>query len=322
MILTLLNTLVAMVLLAAAARSDPAQAASTPAPQGATPITYLDAPRAIDPALCVAAWPELRDCIEALEARDTLRATACLERAAAAGRSRDGALNLLAEIYRRRGEWDRAWQAIGEAIRLSPRQHLHRFRQALIAFEQRRRASFFLSKWTWHLRTKDAYERALALSPRTLPYRYYVFYSYLNTPRIGGGDGRRALAIAQEGIDLGLRECYLFRADALLHLGRYPEAFAGYDTSIVLGLFKKNLESFKAASAAAIERQDWGRARRYCDYLVECRPDLAGSYNSLGDYFLATRDTTSAVRAFHTALEKDPSFAPAAAKLKNLESPG
>jgi len=315
-----MNTLIAVALLLAAAGADPVRAASSPAPPGTARITYLDAPRAIDPALCAAAWPELMDCIKALDAGDSLRATACLESAAAAGRSRDGALNLLAEIYHRRGERDRAWRAIGEAIRLSPRQHLHRFRQALIAFDQRRRAWFFLSKWTWHLRTKEAYERALALSPRTLPYRYYVFYSYLNTPPIGGGDGQRALAIAQEGIDLGLRGCYLFRADALLHLGRYPEAFAGYDTSIVLGLFKKNLESFKAASAAAIERQDWRRARRYCDYLVECRPDLAGSYNAIGDYFLATRDTTSAVRAFHTALEKDPSFAPAAAKLKNLRS--
>jgi tetratricopeptide (TPR) repeat protein len=285
-------------------------------------ITYLDSPRTIDLAECLAAWPGLEYAIAALAARDTARAATLLEQAAKAGPNRDGAMNLLAEVYRHRGERDRAWHTVGEAIRLAPTQHLHWFRRALLAFDQRAHARFVLSTWQWHLRTKEAYERALALAPRSLPCRYYVFYSYLNTPRIGGGDVHRALAIAQEGVHLGVRECVLFRADALLHLNQYPEAAADYDTSMAWGLFKKNLESFDAACRVAIGRGDWTHARRWCGYMVRCRPDLAGSYDRRGEFGLATGDTAAAVRDFRLALARTPVDPPASRALAELTRRG
>jgi tetratricopeptide (TPR) repeat protein len=281
-------------------------------------IIYLDQPKNIDTEQYLQSWPALQACLSKVQAHDSLGAETCLQNLVTQGGKKDGAMNLLAQIQRRRGHLDEAWDLIETAIKLSPKEHLHYFQKALIAFEQRKETSFFLSQWKWHLRTKEAYEQALALEPRIVTYRYYVLYSYINTPCIVGGDKTKALTIAQEGVDLGIRECYLMRADAYLSLDKLPEAFADYDTSITLQIFKKNLESFKAAGYAALRKKDWTRGKRYFEYLVECRPDHPNSYDCLGDYYLAVGDTVNAVKAFKTALEKNPTFSTSAAKLRKL----
>jgi tetratricopeptide (TPR) repeat protein len=281
-------------------------------------IIYLDQPKNIEVEQYLLSWPALQECVSKLQARDSLGAEACLQTLITQGRSKDGALNLLAQIQRLRGNLDLAWDIIDQAIEVSPRQHLHYFQKALIAFKEREQSSFFLSQWKWHNRTKEAYEQALALEPRVVPYRYYVIYSYINTPGIAGGDKKKALKIAQEGTDLGIRECYLMRADAYRMIDKLPESFADYDTSITLRIFKKNLESFKGAGYTAIKQKDWTRAKRYFDYLVECRSDLADSYDCLGDYFLAVNDTVNAIKALKTALERNPKFEPSSEKLRKL----
>jgi len=291
---------------------------ATASSQDVQGIIYLDQPKNIEAEQYHLSWPVLQECVSMLQAHDSLGAETCLQTLITQGRNKDGALNLLAQIQRLRGNLDEAWDLIEEAIKLSPREHLHYFQKALIAFEQRKQSSFPLSQWKWHNRTKEAYEQALALEPRMVPYRYYVIYSYINTPGIVGGDKHKALTIAQDGVDLGIRECYLMRADAYLVLDKLSEAFAGYDTSITLRIFKKNLESFKAAGYAALKKKDWTRGKRYFDYLVECRPDHPNSYDCLGDYYLAVGDTVNAVKAFKTALEKNPTFSPSAEKLRKL----
>ena len=283
-------------------------------------IIYLDQPKDIEVEQYLSSWPDLQECVLRLQSHDTLGAETCLQNLITQGRSKDGALNLLTQIQRHQGNLDKAWEIIDQAIELSPRQHLHYFQKALIAFKQREKSSFFLSQWRWHSRTKDAYEQALALEPHVIPYRYYVFYSYINTPWIGGGDKEKALRIAQEGIDLGIRECYLMRADAYRVLDKFPEAFADYDTSITLRIFKKNLESFSGAGYAAMNHGDWTRTKRYFDYLVECRADRPDSYDCLGDYFLTVGDTLNAIKAFETALQKNPKFEPSSEKLHRLRT--
>lgn len=104
-----------------------------------------------------------------------------------------------------------------------------------------------------------------------------------------------------------------------LVLDKFSEAFADYDTSITLRIFKKNLASFIGAGYAALKKKDWTRAKRYFDYLVECRPDQPNSYDCLGDYYLAFGDTVNAVKTFKMALEKDPTFSPSADKVRKLK---
>ena len=289
---------------------------ATASSQDVQGIIYLDQPKNIEVEQYLLSWPALQECVSKLQDRDSLGAETCLQTLIAQGRSKDGALNLLAQIQRLRGNLDLAWDIIDQAIELSPNQHLHYFQKALIAFKEREQSSFFLSQWKWHNRTKEAYEQALALEPRMVSYRYYVIYSYINTPKIAGGDKEKALRIAQEGTGLGIRECYLMRADAYRMIDNLPEAFSDYDTSITLRIFKRNLESFKGAGYTAIKQKDWTRAKRYFDYLVECRPDHPGSYDCLGDYFLAVNDTVNAIKALKTALERNPRFEPSSEKLR------
>ncbi len=292
---------------------------ATASSQDVQGVVYLDQPKNIEAEQYLLSWPALQECVSKLQARDSLGAETCLQTLITQGRNKDGSLNLLAQIQRLRGNLDEAWDLIEEAIKLSPRQHLHYFQKALIAFKEREKSSFFLSRWKWHNRTKEAYEQALTLEPRMVPYRYYVIYSYINTPGIAGGDKEKALRIAQEGTNLGIRECYLMRADAYRVIDKLPEAFADYDTSITLRIFKMNLESFKGAGYTAIKQKDWTRAKRYFDYLVECRPDHPDAYDCLGDYFLAVNDTVNAIKALETALEKNPKFEPSSEKLRKLK---
>ena len=51
------------------------------------------------------------------------------------------------------------------------------------------------------------------MNPRHVPSRYYIVYSLAQTPGIAGGDKKKALQLAQEGVDVGLVEFYVVRAD-------------------------------------------------------------------------------------------------------------
>lgn len=285
--------------------------------QGVPGITYAEQPTGIEFATYVATWPALESEIHRLQSGERAAVMHELgQRAAEPGMS-DGALNLLAQLQREDGALDDAEKSVSKAIAVQPKQFLHHFQHAMIQFAHLTRASG-LGRWRWQQKTNDAYRRTLELNPRHVPARYYVAYSLAQTPGIAGGDKRKALQLAQEGVDMGSVEFYVVRADVHRLRGELEAAFADYDATIDRNVFKLN--SFVAAGSAALARGDMSRAKRYLEWAVLCRQDAAATHEGLGDYYVAIEDELGARREYEIALQKEPNRESVQNKLKRLKT--
>jgi len=255
-------------------------AVPTPAPLPVeTSIIYVESPTGISLASYAQAWPDLGPLTTRLEqgARDAVKSE--LERMATTASISDGRLNLLAQLNREDGKLDAADAFIERAIASNPKQPLNYFQQAMISRARLSKATSGLERWKWHRRTKAAYEAAFALDPKPIPYRYYLVYGYLEAPAIAGGDKDEALRLTQEAIQMGQREFYVVRADVYRLRGQPEAAFADYDRAIAEHVFK--LRSFLAAGELSLERRDYGRAKRYFEWAVHCRPDSPEAHDGL-----------------------------------------
>jgi tetratricopeptide (TPR) repeat protein len=281
-------------------------------------ILYMDQPEGIDFAAYVAAWPELAPYVAQLKESPAYTVQANLRARADAKDVSDGELNLLAQLEWQHGEIDAAAATAARAVAMQPTQPLNAFQQAMVNFAHLERASGAWERWQWHRRTRDAYQRTLDLDSRNLSARYYLAYSYMNTPWFGGGDTKKALALSQGGIDLGQTGFYVVRADAHRLRGELDAAHADYDMAMRLRVFK--FSAFVEAAQAELGRKDLDRAKRYLEYAVYCRPDATKGYEGLGDYYSATSDRKSALEAYQTAVDKDASNEAAKRKLAALDA--
>jgi tetratricopeptide (TPR) repeat protein len=279
-------------------------------------VTYADQPTGIELSIYVATWPALEPDIRRLRAAQRSAVKADLQQRAASKSNSDGGLNLLAQLQREDGALDEADNTIKTAIALRPNQFLHSFQQAMICFTRLMRGSGMLARWKWQQKTRDAYQRTLDLNPRSAEARYYIAYTYLNTPAIGGGNKDKGLALSEAGIALGQDEFYVVRADAHRLRGELDAAFADYDRSIQRRVFK--LSAFLAAGQAALVGRDLERAKRYFEWAVHCRPDAAGTHEGLGDYFVAVHDPPAAIHSYEAALQREPNRASVKRKLAKL----
>jgi Tfp pilus assembly protein PilF len=98
--------------------------------------------------------------------------------------------------------------------------------------------------------------------------------------------------------------------------GELGAAFADYDKSIQRKVFK--LSAFLAAGRAALEGRDLERAKRYLEWAVHCRPDAAGTYEGLGDYYVAAHNPPAAIHSYEAALQREPNGASVKKKLAKL----
>ena len=283
-------------------------------------IVYMDQPNGIEYSVYASTWPSLSPYIDRLKASQSAAVEANLQRRAAAADVSDGELNLLAQLEWQRGALDEADVAVARAVALRPSQSLNAFQQAMVTFAHLRRASGALEQWKWQQRTRDAYQRTFDLDPHNLSARYYLAYTYMNTPWIGGGDKKKALLLSEGGIALGQNGFYVVRADAHRLLGDLDAANADYDRAIVLKVFK--LSGFLDAANEEMSRNQWDRAKRYLDWAVHCRPDATKAHEGLGDYYLARNDRQHARQSYQTAVDRDPNNESARKKLAQLAGSG
>ena len=273
------------------------------AAQNVPGIIYAEQPTSIESAIYLTTWPALEPEIHRVQSDQGAAVVHELAQRAAQPGISDGALNLLAQLQRQAGALDEAETSIGRAIAMQPGQFLHHFQLAMIETVQLTRASG-IGRWGWHRKALAAYQRTFEINPRHVPSRYYIAYSLAQTPGIGGGDKKKALQLAQDGVGLGQVEFYVVRADVHRLSGELDAAFADYDTAIDRKVFK--LSSFVAAGSAARERGDLARARRYLEWAVLCRQDAAAAHEGLGDYYAAIKDKSGAKREYEIALQRQP----------------
>lgn len=286
--------------------------------QGAPGIIYAEQPTGIELSTYLATWPALTPEIQRLQSAERADVMHDLAQRAAQPGVSDGALNLLAQLQRELGALEGADKSISQAIAMQPKQFLHHFQHAMIQFAHLARASG-IGRWGWQRKTFDAYGRTFELNPRHVPARYYLAYSLAQTPGIAGGDKKKALQLAQEGVDVGLVEFYVVRADVHRLRDELDAAFADYDAAIGRRVFKLN--SFVAAGSAALARGDMSHAKRYLDWAVLCRQDAAAAHEGLGDYYAANKDENGARREYEIALQKEPSRESVQSKLRRFKGP-
>ena len=279
-------------------------------------IKYADQPTGIKLVEYAAAWPALSPYLQRLQAAHGTEVLADLRSRASVSGVTDGELNLLAQLAWQHGDLATADRAIAQAVAMRPKEPAHVFQQAMVCFAHLRLASGLMERWKWQRQTRDAYQRTFDLDPRNIPARYYLAYTYLNTPAIGGGDKEKALKLSEEGIAFGQDEFFAVRADVHRVRDEYEAACADYDTAIERRVIK--LGGLLEAGAEALARREWPRAKRYFEWAVYCRADSAGAHEGLGDYFVAINDLPAAGSSFETALQKNPNLASAREKLAKL----
>jgi tetratricopeptide (TPR) repeat protein len=280
-------------------------------------VIYMDQPTGIELPAYLAAWPSLAPSIDRLKAGQIAAVEADLQRRAGAKDVSDGELNMLAQLLWQHGLLDAADVAAARAVAMQPRQSLNAFQLAMVDFAHLRRASGIMEQWKWQRRTRDAYQRTFELDPRNGSARYYLAYSYMNTPWIGGGDTQKALQLSDGGIALGQNGFYVVRADAHRLRGELDAANADYDASMKLKVFK--LSGFLDAAQEEMGRKEWERAKRYLDWAVHCRPDATKAYEGLGDYYIGTNDRLGAQHSYEDAIARDPKNESARTKLASLQ---
>ena len=279
-------------------------------------VTYADQPMGIPSSTLVAKWPSLALLLDRGQITDRGLALQLLREQGLSEHATDGELNLLAQLEWQRGDLKAADAAIARAIALAPDEPLHAFQAAMVSFAHLRIASGFVQKWTWQRRTRDAYTRTFDLDPKNVSARYYLAYSYMNTPAIGGGDKDKALALANDGIRLSQNEFFAVRADAYRLRGEHKAAAADYDRSIELRVIK--LGGFLDAASEALKLGDLVRAKKYYDWTAFCREDASGPFEGLGDYYSTTKDITLARLNYEKAIRNDPTSETVREKLSRL----
>jgi tetratricopeptide (TPR) repeat protein len=279
-------------------------------------VIYADQPTGIDSGVFVSKWPSLEQYIDLIHDARRAEALHALRERARSTSITDGELNLLAQLEWQHGDLNAADAAVDRAVAMAPNEPLHAFQRAMVSFAHLRASSGFMERWSWQRKTRDAYARVFELDPGNVSARYYLAYSYMNTPSIGGGDTAKALSLADGGIALNQYEFYAVRADAHRLRGEREAAALDYDAAIALKVIK--LGGFLDAGADALERGELERARKYYEWAAYCRADASGPFEGLGDYYLAIKDYDLARQNYETALQKDPSQDAVKRKLDHL----
>jgi tetratricopeptide (TPR) repeat protein len=265
----------------------------------------------------VRTWPALKDCA-AQAATDRQAALRCADERIRTGTAAAGAGNLKAQLLREQGDLAGATAAIEPAIQLEPNQDLHYFQNGQIILTKVKQTSNPLSQWRMASAADGAFEKAFEINPRGYFYRRHIAVAKLNKPAIAGGDKNGALALANEGIGMGINECYMLRGYANIIFNKPAEAFVDYDKAISLGVYDNTL--FIRAARTAVDAKDFTHAERYFQYVAEKRPATARSHFLLGDYYAGRGDTARAVAALEAALRIDPNYRAAADQLARLRT--
>ena len=260
-------------------------------------------------------WPALKDCAAQVSS-DRPAALRCVGEMIHNGNAAAGAGNLKAQILREQGDLDGAAAAIEPAIALEPNQDLHYYQQGQIILTKTRQTSNPISQWRLASAANTAFDKAYEINPRSYVYRRHIAINKLQAPGISGGDKTGALAMANEGIGMGINECYILRGYANITFNKPTEAFVDFDKAISLGVFDNTL--FVKAARTAVDAKDFTHAEKYFQYIVAKKPEAARSHFLLGEYYAGRGDGAKASPELEAALKIDPNYRPAADQLAKL----
>jgi len=211
----------------------------------------------------VYSWPTLKKCISTLNKVNSINET-CLDGLIKLNTQvQVGALNLKSQILRNRGDNALAINLIKKAINIAPEQHLNHFQLAINYYQQLRKATNNREKWMLSMDTAKAYRKAFKLDPTQFHYRYYITYDYLQVPESMGGSNQKALALANEAINLGYVAFHPVRGDILNQMNKKKDALNAYISALKAKQYKRS--SFE--NALQLAKNDSQLSRRLKQFI-------------------------------------------------------
>jgi tetratricopeptide (TPR) repeat protein len=159
---------------------------------------------------------------------------------------------------------------------------------------------------TYYARAERTYGRALRLAPRDLPATIGLGALALSRHEFRRGLvlGRRALALSRS-----TAAGYGLVGDALVELGRYPEAFAAFDRMVSL---KPSVSSYARVSYALELQGDVGGAARALRLAVDAAIGepyaIAWTHTQLGKLYWSHGRVAAAAREYRAALRVRPGY--------------
>jgi tetratricopeptide (TPR) repeat protein len=171
---------------------------------------------------------------------------------------------------------------------------------------------------TFYARAEATYRRALRLAPRDLPATIG-----LGALALSRHEFRRGLALGRSAVALSPSTAagYGVVGDALVELGRYPEAFAAFDRMVSL---KPSVSSYARVSYALELQGDVGAAARALSLAVDAaigEPDaLAWTHTQLGKLYWSHGRVPAAAREYGAALRVRPGYVHALDALALVEA--
>ena len=171
---------------------------------------------------------------------------------------------------------------------------------------------------SYYARAEAAYRRALRLAPRDLPATIG-----LGALALSRHEFRRGLELGRSAVALSPSTAagYGVVGDALVELGRYPEAFAAFDRMVSL---KPSVSSYARVSYALELQGDFGAAAQALRLAVDAsigEPDaLAWTHTQLGKLYWSHGRVAAAAREYAAALRVRPGYVHALDALALVEA--
>lgn len=272
---------------------------------------------ATDPATFSAA-------VELYQQRKPLEAQQAFETLAQNEPENAGIQFYLGRLALQRDDHQKAVAHLERAVALSPGESRYHQRLGDAYGRSAQKAGLF-SKMGLAGKCRAAYEKAVALDPKSLDARFALLGFYQQAPAIAGGGLDKAHAQAEEIKKLDANRGRIAVAGLYVAEKKYDLAFAEFESAL-----KQNPDDyaalFQTGRLAAIsgEKLDHGLAAlRQClaQTPPEGQPSHAAAHWRIGNILEKKGDNPGARAAYEAAVKIEPQFAPAIDSLKKLQAP-
>jgi tetratricopeptide (TPR) repeat protein len=210
---------------------------------------------------------------------------------------------LLANHYR---DFDAAEETMEGAVELADGNAGYHFFLGSV-YGAQAQAAGLLSKFSYAKKTRDQFERAVALQPDSLRYRSALFAFYLMAPGIVGGGVDKARVQAQEVLKRDACEGYMMLAQIANSEDELDESEKEYKLAISAKPAEWRPHHMLGYLYCRMKRADDAVAQ-FQEY-VRLSPKDPNSYDSLADGYLGKGNTDEALKSYLQALSLEPHFA-------------
>ena len=230
----------------------------------------------------------------------------------------DEALFYLGKSYLKTDNYEEAIDQFENAIEINDKNAEYYFYLGESLAEKAKNSGTFKRVWLAP-KLRRAYEKTISLDPTHVKGHMRLAQFYMIAPSIMGGDMEKAYALSRKVIEMDKVKGTLLLArvykkedkpDSVAVIFKLLDQEAKQDSSY--------LEFYYYYGHFLLKRKKMNEALQKFKILVEISPKNPYAYDSLGDGYIALKDTVKAIDNYRKALKLDEDFKRSKKKLKEL----